>query len=79
MTKEQYEKMESHLKKIGFKSSCYICGGKEWEVAGITAAPTLEEDRTLHATETFPVVSVFCKACGYMINFSALKAGVLSE
>ena len=79
MTKEQFEKMDAHLKKIGFKSSCPICSGKKWNVAGITAAPTIEDDKMLKPEETFPVVSVFCDECGYMITFSAVKAGVLSQ
>jgi predicted nucleic-acid-binding Zn-ribbon protein len=78
-TKAQIEEtIKKHLNTVGFKPQCSMCGQSNWSIGDIIAPSVLAEDgKTVRHDNSIPSVVIVCINCGYVVQFSAAKLGLV--
>lgn len=78
LTPKQLKIVLNHFEEIGFKPECPMCGENNWEPDGILSLPVLSAKHDGVAEDVVvPVVYMTCNCCGYFIQFSAIKLGLV--
>lgn len=77
LTEKQLKLVLHRLGEMNFKALCPVCGENNWEPDGIAATPTLNEKMEVQITNTIPTVIMCCNRCGYILQLSAVKLGLL--
>jgi predicted nucleic-acid-binding Zn-ribbon protein len=62
---------------MNFKPQCPVCGENNWEPDGIAATPTMNDKGEISPTEVIPTVFMCCNCCGYVMQLSAVKIGLV--
>jgi predicted nucleic-acid-binding Zn-ribbon protein len=75
LNQEQHAKVLAWLNR--HLSKCPVCGSKDLELGEITTGLPFSGGNVNIGGPTTPVVNVVCSQCGYVMQFSAIKLGLI--